>query len=199
MKESLLKWATHLGKGTTWGYATRKDCSVVFGFLVLLNLPLSFVFYLVRAYCFAVIGIEEEFILIEFILINLTSCLSLVFLITIIANFSITFMRINDICGKRYFTTKGHIFAFIVICFLMVILGYFAKNAGGFFLLLFYIIMCIYPSSSGEREEMPTVEYKLPKKAILVLAYILLAIYSLSLYGPILFAKNSMKPYYMGY
>jgi hypothetical protein len=167
MRESLLKWAHHLGKGTTLGYATRKDCLVMFGFLVLLNLPLSFVFYLVRAYCFAVIGIE-----VEFILTSLTSCLSLVFLITIIANFSIIFMRINDICGKHYFATKGHIFAFIAIHFLMIIFGYFAVNAGGFFLLLFYIIICIYPSSSGEREEMLIIEYKLPQKAILVLAYI---------------------------
>ena len=191
MKESLLKWAHHLGKGTTCGYAARKDFFVIFGFLFSLSLVLGFARYLVASYCFSIINLAilQPPVLIDY----LTGVFPMLFILTIIANFSLIFMRINDICGRRYFTTKGYVFAFIALFYLIQILEYIIFNGSGIFGLLFYAIMCIYPSSSGEREEMPIVEYELPKKAILVLAYIFLAIYSLSLYGIILFAKNTLK------
>jgi len=144
IKHSFLKWLSHLYKGTTYGYATRKDCLVVFGFLLLLYfLPsLYFAYHRIFYYISSVIHI-----------------------LTIIATFSLIFMRINDIFGKHYM--KGRVPEFFVIYFLVgiggkIIFDIEPKDSIGWFQCLLWFILCICPPAE-EREDMPEIEYKLPK------------------------------------
>ncbi|MDR0515865.1 MAG: hypothetical protein LBH25_02345 [Fibromonadaceae bacterium] len=105
IKNSLLKWSSFIYKGTTYGYATRKDCLVVFGFLFLLNFALQFLHSL--ACTTFNISSNKHSEQIPFFL----------FFLTIIANISLMIMRINDIYGKRCFTKKLHIFILIAAYF----------------------------------------------------------------------------------
>jgi hypothetical protein len=82
IKSSLLKWAHHLNKGTTYGYAIRKDWLVLFGWHY---------FECSKGY--------------------------------IIADISLVFMRINDICGKLCFATKGYFFVFLGILLIILNIG----------------------------------------------------------------------------
>ena len=185
MKNSLLKWLSHLYKGTTYGYATRKDCLVAFGFLLLFILVLSFLFYLIGTILNGFFTLADPY----------PTFISIVpFILTIIATYSLIFMRINDIYGKRFFTTKGLIFVFFGVCFLIEIFGRVILkvvfdiqpiDSAGWSGLLFWFIICVCPPSSKEREEMPIVEYRLPKKAIAVLIAITAITYGLLLYEAI--------------
>jgi len=177
MKTSLLKWLSHLYKGTTYGYATGKDCLVVFGFL----LSIFALTFLLNS-----IGIGGSIFIIFIV----------PFILTIIATYSLICMRINDICGKWVFKTKGDIFHFWIIYILIgALIGVFGRFGLGsdilksIFDILCLLILCIYPSSK-EREEMSIVEYKLPKKAITVLIAITAIIYGLFLYKTINDSKD---------
>jgi asparagine N-glycosylation enzyme membrane subunit Stt3 len=107
-------------------------------------------------------------------------------------------MRINDIFGKRCFTKKEHVFA-LVFAFIAIFIWtriILKITIFGFFFhfwltLLFSIILCAYPSSPNEREEMPIAEYKLPKKTIIALLLIIFVFSGLALRGPILFCHNT--------
>lgn len=189
MKNSLLKWSYHLNRGTTWGYATRKDCLIAFGFLFLLYFTLSFLYYWVGY----ALGAQES------VLDEYSKYLVFVLISTIIADYSMIFMRINDIFSKRYFTTKWRIFVFLMIYFLIELFGRIILkilfdmqpiDSAGYGGLLFWIVLCVYPPSSKEREEIPIIEYKLPKKTILILSFITIAIWSLLLYGAVEDSEN---------
>jgi len=190
MKNSLLKWASHLSKGTTYGYATRKDYLIVSGFCILLSFALYYLYYFICS----VLNIQE-YILDKYIDISILIPFDI---LIIIAEISFMFMRINDIFGKRCFTTKVHIFGFIGIYYL-IFEGFVGAGIletvfdiqpiinsdswlGLFIVLLFLIILCAYPSSSKEREEMPAVEYQLPKKTIAVFIAITIANFAFFLY-----------------
>jgi uncharacterized protein (TIGR02145 family) len=183
IKSSLLKWAHHLNKGTTYGYATRRDWLVVFVFITILQIASYILYYLIGI----ILNIQMD------ILQEYSKFIILMIYIPIIADTSLMFMRINDICGKRCFTTKGHIFAFLGIYLLALegFDGYILKtvfdikpiiDTKGLLNLLFYLILCVYPSSSKEREEMPVVEYKLPTEFTILLSFIIIAVLGLSLY-----------------
>lgn len=187
MKDSLLKWASHICKGTTSGYATRKDLLVVFGFLLLLMVTFSLICFIFDAVLSFTLNEHITYTIYEepySTLICLVPCL-----LTIIACYSLLFMRINDIYGKWSFM-KGRAGAFIGICILAemfcrgILIALFEiqpVNAQGWFGVLLWIILCIYPPSKN-REEAHTIEYKLPKKAIAVLIAITLIIFGIFLY-----------------
>jgi uncharacterized membrane protein YhaH (DUF805 family) len=195
IKNSLLKWSSYLRKGTTYGYASRKDCLVVFGFMLLLNFALRFL----HSLACAALDMPSN--------INHSNDIPFIFLLlTIIANFSLMIMRINDVYGKRCFTEKIHIFALIVTCFLIGIFcaniskkffdiqfGFIAWISLGYLCLFF--ILCAFPPSSKKREEMPVVEYKLPKKTIAVLVFIIFILFGVSLYGITLFTKITLADF----
>jgi uncharacterized membrane protein YhaH (DUF805 family) len=119
IKNSLLKWISFIYKGTTYGYSSRRDCLVVFGFLFLLGFVLSFLYSLVGT----ALNIPPNK------LDNHTrDFYHYLIFFTIVANTSLMIMRINDICGKRYITTKIHIFALVVIFFLIGHGGFNVEN-----------------------------------------------------------------------
>jgi len=203
MKKSLLKWLSHLYKGTTYGYATRKDCLVVFGFLLLSSvLPFLYYFFNVQSYKYTPKNIQflldvlldvlvifpflPNIILLDKVLLdkNFVLTYTVPFLLTVIATFSLIVMRINDIYGKRYFTTKLRIFAFFLVYTLIERCGMFILNivfdvpfrdCTGWLNILFWFILCVYPPSK-KREEIPIVE--LPEKPIAVLVAVTFMIYS---------------------
>jgi len=194
MKESLLKWAYHLNKGTTWGYATRKDCLVVFGFSILLYIVYAVLYYLIGF----ILNVQDE------ILDEYLKFIYLMFYVTIIADISLMFMRINDICGKRCFTTKGRILAFLVIYFLLtegfgggILETVFGIkpiiDTKGWLSFLIYFIFCIYPSSSKEREEMPIVEYKLPTEFVTLLLFMIVVASGLLFYEVTKVAESKVE------
>jgi len=162
IKHSLLKFLSHIYKGTTYGYATRRDCIVAFVFLFLLNFAYAFIV--------GILGIQSYNDFIPALFLTLPF---------IIAIYSLWFMRINDIFGKHFM--KGRVPEFFGICFLLegcgrivakMIFNIEPINSIGWSRYLFWFILCIYPPAK-EREEMPEVEYelpKLPKKATTVLA-----------------------------
>jgi len=187
MKESLLKWAHHLNKGTTWGYATRKDCLVVVGFSCILFIAYVFLYCLIGLVVLNVQwDILKEYLKFTFLIFNIS---------VIIADISLMFMRINDMSGKRCFITKGHIFAFLGIYFLITE-GFDGNGIletvfdikpiidfKGLLGLLLWLILCVYPSSSKEREEMPVVEYKLPTEFIIFLSFVIIVVSGLLLHN----------------
>ena len=176
MKKSLLKWAHHLNKGTTNGYATRKDCIVAFGFL--------FLFLAVSGTLYMAIGNALEM---QDPTLYLKYFSFIVFVLTIIANFSMIIMRINDIFGKRYFTSKRGVFYFFLAVFLVELFSTYAFRelfdiqSSIDYGLFIYAIICLYPPSSKAREEMPIVEHKLPKKFIIFLFVALVVAFGLVL------------------
>jgi uncharacterized membrane protein YfcA len=190
MKDSLLKYLSCLYKGTTWGYATRKDCIVTAVFFVLINSVLALLHFLTGY----IIGLQERILIRQ--IENIPSYL---FWMTIIANCSLFFMRINDIFGKRCFTTKKHIFVFIFAFIAIILLLSILKITilglwlDSWFILLLCIILCVYPSSPSEREDMPAVDYKLPKKTIAAMLFVIFIGLSAMLYGIVLFCRNASE------
>ncbi|MDR3001892.1 MAG: hypothetical protein LBU89_11585 [Fibromonadaceae bacterium] len=190
MKESLLKWLQCLYryKGTTYGYASRKDFLIVFGFNFLFVFVLSFLYHiLVYATLQEPVSLEQEGI------INVFSYFIIIpfMLFTTLANLSLFFMRVNDIFGRRYFTTKKRIFAYFAIAFFIEVLGRFVLmkafsiepiDSSGWFGFLIAVVLCAYPSPKKEKEDAPVAEYKLPKKGIVATCLATIISFCFSLY-----------------
>jgi hypothetical protein len=120
-------------------------------------------------------------------------------MLTIIANISLFFMRINDIFGKRIFKTKKRIFILFALCFLIEISGRFLFlgifdikpiDSAGWSGYISLVLLSLLPSKSGPREEMPIIEYKLPKKTITIITIITIIIFCFCLYSVNLVIKD---------
>jgi len=166
MKNSLLKFFSHLYKGTTYGYATRKDCIVAFGFLLLLDFVWTYAYMCIAG----ILGLQSY----DFI--------STLFMLPfIVAFYSLTFMRINDIFGRHFM--KGRVLKFFGIYFLIEICGRIVAivvfniqliDIAGWSYTLLLLLLCVWPSSSHKLDEMPDVEYKLPEKALAIVIVIII-------------------------